>query len=91
MKRTKRFEIELKIVEVLRKKFEIAGTNTIVLNMKNGRNLEVRKLPTYKLSYDRYEVVSLRYGYIKSKNETYYGEAEGLDGVAEIIMKISRL
>ena len=91
MKRTKRFEIELKIVEVLRKKFEIAGTDTIVLNMKNGRNLEVRKLPTYKLSYERYAVVSLGYGYIKSKNETYYGEAEGLDGVAEIIMKISKL
>lgn len=91
MKRAERFEIELKIAEELRKRFLNQKTNTIVLNMKNGKNVEVRKLPTYeKLSYERYEVVSIGYGYIKSSNETYYGEAEGLDGVAEIIMKIAK-
>ena len=91
MKRTERFELELKIVDELRKRFNAKKTNSIVLNMKNGRNIEVRKLPTWKLSCERYAVVSLGYGYIKLKNESYYGEAEGLDGVAEIIMKISRL
>lgn len=91
MKRTKRFEIELKIVDELRKRFDAQKTNSIVLNMKNGRNIEVRKLPTWKLSYEKYEVVSLGYGYVKTNNEVYYGEAEGLDGVAEIIMKISKM
>ena len=91
MKRTKRFEIELKIVDELRKRFDAQKTNSIVLNMKNGRNIEVRKLPTWKLSYERYEVVSLGYGYVKTNNEVYYGETEGLDGVAEIIMKISKM
>ena len=90
MKRIERFGIELKIVDELRKRFNNQKTNILVLNMKNGKNIEVRKLPTFNLSYERYEVVSLGYGYIKSRNEMYYGEAEGLDGVAEIIMKISK-
>lgn len=90
MKRAERFGIELKIVDELRKRFNNQKANSLVLNMKNGKNIEVRKLPTFNLSYERYEVVSLGYGYIKSSNEMYYGEAEGLDGVAEIIMKISK-
>lgn len=91
MKKTKRFEIELKIVNELRRRFEEKKTNSLVLNMKNGKNIEVRKLPTFKLSYERYAVTSLGYGYIKSEKECYYGEVDGLDGVAELIMKISKM
>lgn len=89
MTKAKRFEIELKIVEELRKRFESQKTNSIVLKMKSGKTIEVRKLPNWKMTnFDRYEVVSIGYGYIKLSNEAYYGTAEGLDEVASIIMKI---
>ena len=48
MKRAERFGIELKIVDELRKRFNNQKTNSLVLNMKNGNNIEVRKLPTFK-------------------------------------------
>ncbi len=90
MTRAQRFNVELKIIEELRKRFTNEKSNVIVLNLKNGKNIEVKKLPTFNLSYERYEIVSLGYDYCKLNNKTYYGETEGLDGVAEIIMKIAR-
>lgn len=85
--RSEKYSLELKIVEALRKKFKTAKTNSIVLQMKCGKNIEVTKIPGYGLSnIQSYEVCSLGYHYIS--NGEYYGEVEGLDGVARILMNI---
>ena len=85
--RSEKYGLELKIVEALRRKFETTKTNTIVLQMKCGKNIEVTKMPGYGLSdIQSYEVCSLGYHYIS--NGKYYGEVEGLDGVASILMNI---
>ena len=85
--RSKKYSLELKIVEELRRRFEIIKTNTIVLKLKCGKNVEVTKMPGYGLSdIESYEVCSIGYHYIP--NGIYYGNAEGLDGVARILMNI---
>lgn len=85
--RSKKYILELKIVEALRRKFETTKTNTIILKMKCGKNVEVTKMPGYGLSdIGFYEVCSIGYHYIHDGR--YYGNAEGLDGVARILMNI---
>jgi hypothetical protein len=88
--RSRRFEVELKIVEEIRKRFQNQKTDCLFLNMKNGKEIEIKKLPTWNMSSERYRVTSFGYDYV-SKNKSFYGEAEGLDGVAEIILRVSKL
>jgi hypothetical protein len=85
--RSEGYSLELKIVGALKRKFETTKTNTILLQMKCGKNIEVTRIPGYGLSDIRsYEVCSLGYHHIPTGR--YYGEAEGLDGVARILMNI---
>lgn len=86
-KKCKEYDLELKIVEELRKRFQNVKSNTVLLQMKCEGNIEVTKIPGYGLSeVQSYEVCSLGYRY--TSNGAYYGEVEGLDGVARILMNI---
>lgn len=85
--KSEKYDLELKVVGALKRKFETTKTNSILLQMKCGKNVEVTKIPGYGLSgIQSYEVCSL--GYHHMPNGRYYGETEGLDGVARILMNI---
>jgi hypothetical protein len=77
-----------RIVEELTKRFAAKKNNGLFLQMKNGINVEVIKLPTSGLSDEAYEVVSSGYYDCPSLKKVYYGDATSLEGVAKILLQI---
>lgn len=82
-RKSRRFELQLRIVAELNRRFEEARVNDLFLDMKNGNAIVIHRLPTWNMSTDRYSVTDLI-------GKVYYGEGNCLEDVAEIIMGISR-